>query len=154
MITDILPGVADNDEPQLTNVALGKNCKMKSQLDCNQTPGEVTCDYLQAVQDANPSATFTCLAKSGKKETISCASDGLTSELTGSRKKLLKWATSSSCSSTPIVSCKCGAQVSGMRDVKCVTTNLYSCTAPNGATVFFQAKKCKKVVKTAPCATT
>jgi len=146
--------VADNDEPKLTDVALGKNCKLKSTLDCNQKSGEVKCDYLQAMKDANPSATFTCLAKSGKKETVSCASDELTSETTGSRKKLIKWAISASCSSTPIVSCKCDSQVRGMRDVKCVANDSYSCTAPNGATVFFQAKKCKKVIKTAPCSRT
>ena len=136
----------------MTNIALGKNCQLKTKLDCTKAPGEVSCDYLQAVKDANSAATFTCLAKTGKKESMSCQLGDKSSEQTGSRKKLVKWATSSACSNAVTVSCKCANQVSGMKDVRCVAKNLYSCTAENGSTVFFQAKKCKKIVSTAPCA--
>ena len=62
---------------------MGKKCKLKGYLSCDGASSDGDCTSLQALQEANPDATFACVNVNGKKETVTCAIDGETNESTG-----------------------------------------------------------------------
>ena len=99
---------------------MGKGCRLNGALACSK-PGSTSnnnnndnggfpvqpagdprpeCSTLSSAQSANPSASFSCVASSGKQETLSCTVNGVTNTFTGKKKKVISWATSSSCSSS------------------------------------------------------
>ena len=97
---------------------MGKNCRLNGALACSK-PGSTNnnnntnggfpvqpagdprpqCSTLASAQSANPNASFSCVASSGKQETLSCTVNGVTNTFTGKKKKIVSWATSSSCTS-------------------------------------------------------
>ena len=62
---------------------MGKKCQLKGYLSCDGASSDGDCKSLEALQAANPDATFSCVTVSGKKETVSCEIDGQTNESTG-----------------------------------------------------------------------
>ena len=97
---------------------MGKNCRLNGALACSK-PGSTNnnnntnggfpvqsagdprpqCSTLASAQSANPNASFSCVGSSGKQETLSCTVNGVTNTFTGKKKKIVSWATSSSCTS-------------------------------------------------------
>jgi len=167
---------------------MGKNCRLNGALACSK-PGSTSsnnndnnnagfpvqpagdprpqCSTLSSAQSANPSASFSCIASSGKQETLSCTVNGVTNTFTGKKKKVISWATSSSCSSSSggassggssgttsggVPSCNCQAEVANFANIRCTGNNVYSCTSKSGGTITFQAKKCAKLTKKSKCA--
>ena len=79
---------------------MGKKCTIKDKLFCsdeNEEDEDAQCPSLSLLSAANPNATFTCLGKNGKKESVQCTIDGKTNTAQGKGKKLVKWATSAAC---------------------------------------------------------
>merc|ERR1711862_67686 len=113
------------------------------------------CSTLSSAQSANPSASFSCVAASGKQETLSCTVNGVTNTFTGKKKKVISWANSSSCSASSggsssggsigtssggstsggSASCNCQAEVANFLNIRCTGNNVYSCTSKNGGTI-------------------
>ena len=133
---------------------MGKNCRLNGALACSK-PGSTSsnnndnnnagfpvqpagdprpqCSTLSSAQSANPSASFSCIASSGKQETLSCTVNGVTNTFTGKKKKVISWATSSSCSSSSggassggssgttsggVPSCNCQAEVANFANIR------------------------------------
>ena len=100
-----------------TSLSMGKGCRLNGALACSK-PGATNnndnggfpvqpagdprpqCSTLSSAQSANPNASFSCIASSGKQETLSCTVNGVTNTFTGKKKKVISWATSSSCSAS------------------------------------------------------
>ena len=91
------------------------------------------CSTLSSAQSANPNASFSCIASSGKQETLSCTVNGVTNTFTGKKKKVISWATSSSCSASSggsssggssgtssggSASCNCQAEVANFLNIR------------------------------------
>ena len=90
-------GIVDAGETVQENTEMGKNCKISNKIDCGGTPPvDTSCDYLIAVQAANPAVVVTCLEDKGKTETMECADqDGnVFSSSTGKQAALITWVTS------------------------------------------------------------
>ena len=132
---------------------MGKGCRLNGALACSK-PGSTSnnnnndngefpvqpagdprpeCSTLSSAQSANPSASFSCVASSGKQETLSCTVNGVTNTFTGKKKKVISWATSSSCSSSSggsssggsnastsvgSASCNCQAEVANFLNIR------------------------------------
>jgi len=132
---------------------MGKGCRLNGALACSK-PGSTNnnnsndnggfpvqpagdprpqCSTLASAQSANPSASFSCVAASGKKETLSCTVNGVTNTFTGKKKKVISWATSSSCSASSggsssggtngstsggSASCNCQAEVANFLNIR------------------------------------
>ena len=75
---------------------MGKKCKINAKIDCGGAPPvDTSCDFLAAVQAANPAVVVTCVEDKGKTETMECADqDGnVFSSTTGKESALLTWVT-------------------------------------------------------------
>ena len=90
---------------------MGKKCKISSKIDCGGVsppdPVDTSCDFLAAVQAANPAVVVTCLEDKGKTETMECADqDGnVFSSTTGKQNALLSWVVSQC--GDPVVNTSC-----------------------------------------------
>ena len=133
-----------------TSLSMGKGCRLNGALACSK-PGSTNnnnsndnggfpvqpagdprpqCSTLSSAQSANPSASFSCVAASGKQETLSCTVNGVTNTFTGKKKKVISWATSSSCSASSggsssggstsggSASCNCQAEVANFLNIR------------------------------------
>ena len=138
-----------NKTSEMTSGKLNKLVKWATSKACTETskPTPTTCKHLAKYQKVNQFATFTCVS-GGKTETVSCTVDDATSQETGNKKTLIKWAKSEAC--LPAITeanCVAGCDVSMFTDVTCVGKDQWGCTGLDGNLMTFTATKCKALKK-------
>lgn len=129
---------------------MGKNCVLKSALDCATNKLVNTCSFLPHLKTKYPNVDFSCVSTKGKKQTISCNVNGDTKQKTGNKRDLTKWA-KQECVVYALSDCDCSDEVQNFKDITCIGNNKYTCTNSNGESIVFKGKTCPKLQKRTKC---